>query len=40
MTMSSTIERGVAQRLVEALHEACPYSRATRGNIDVAINLV
>jgi organic hydroperoxide reductase OsmC/OhrA len=40
MTMSSTIERGVAQRLVEAAHEACSYSRATRGNIDVAINLV
>ena len=34
------IERDVAQRLVEAAEQVCPYSRATRGNIDVAINLV
>ena|SRR5271165_3871517 len=34
------IEREVAQRLVDAAHEVCPYSRATRGNIDVAINVV
>jgi Ohr subfamily peroxiredoxin len=34
------IERDVAQRLVEAADQVCPYSRATRGNIDVAINLV
>jgi Ohr subfamily peroxiredoxin len=34
------IERGVAQRLVEAADQVCAYSRATRGNIDVAINLV
>ena len=34
------IERDVAQRLVDAAHEVCPYSNATRGNIDVAINLV
>jgi osmotically inducible protein OsmC len=30
----------VAQRLVDAAHRGCPYSRATSGNIDVAINLV
>jgi Ohr subfamily peroxiredoxin len=34
------IEREVAERLVEAAHAQCPYSRATRGNIDVAINVV
>ena len=30
----------VAQALVDAAHQICPYSKATRGNIDVAINLV
>ena len=34
------IERQVAQSIVEGAHQTCPYSKATRGNIDVAINLV
>ncbi|HEY5894827.1 MAG TPA: organic hydroperoxide resistance protein [Chthoniobacterales bacterium] len=34
------LEREVAQTLVDAAHQLCPYSNATRGNIDVAINLV
>jgi osmotically inducible protein OsmC len=34
------IERAVAQALVDEAHQVCPYSKATRGNIDVAINLV
>jgi lipoyl-dependent peroxiredoxin len=34
------LEREVAQALVEGAHQTCPYSKATRGNIDVAINLV
>jgi lipoyl-dependent peroxiredoxin len=34
------VEREVAERLVELADEMCPYSRATRGNIDVVINLV
>ena len=34
------VERGVAQAVVDAAHQICPYSKATRGNIDVAINLV
>jgi lipoyl-dependent peroxiredoxin len=34
------IEREVAQALVDAAHQTCPYSKATRGNIDVAISLV
>lgn len=34
------VEPGAARSLVDAAHQICPYSRATRGNIDVAINLV
>ena len=34
------LDRQVAQALVEGAHQTCPYSKATRGNIDVAINLV
>jgi osmotically inducible protein OsmC len=34
------LPRAVAQALVDAAHQTCPYSKATRGNIDVAINLV
>jgi len=29
-----------AQKLVAAAHEVCPYSNATRGNIDVALTVV
>jgi lipoyl-dependent peroxiredoxin len=29
----------IARALVDAAHRTCPYSKATRGNIDVAINL-
>jgi lipoyl-dependent peroxiredoxin len=34
------VEREAAQALVNEAHRICPYSKATRGNIDVAINLV
>ena len=34
------VPREVAQALVEAAHQICPYSKATRGNIDVVINLI
>ena len=34
------LEREIAQPLVDAAHQTCPYSKATRGNIDVVINLV
>ena len=34
------LEREVAQALVDAADQTCPYSKATRGNIAVAINLV
>ena len=29
----------IAQKLVDAAHQECPYSKATRGNINVQINL-
>jgi organic hydroperoxide reductase OsmC/OhrA len=29
----------VKKQLVEAAHQTCPYSRATRGNIDVEIEI-
>ena len=34
------LEPDVAQALVNAAHQTCPYSKATRGNIDIAINLM
>ena len=34
------LDREVAQAIVDAAHQICPYSKATRGNIDVAINLI
>jgi lipoyl-dependent peroxiredoxin len=34
------VERAVAQSLLDEAHQICPYSKATRGNIDVAINLI
>lgn len=34
------LDREVAQALVDAAHQTCPYSKATRGNIDVVINLI
>ena len=33
------LERGLAQALIDAAHQTCPYSKATRGNIDVTIDL-
>lgn len=35
------IDRAMAQELVDTAHrDICPYSHATRGNVDVKINLV
>jgi osmotically inducible protein OsmC len=34
------LEREVAQALIDAAHQTCPYSKATRGNIGVEINLL
>ena len=34
------LERPAAQAILDAAHQTCPYSKAMRGNINVAINLV
>ena len=34
------VPHDVGRALVDAAHQICPYSKATRGNIDVTINLV
>jgi lipoyl-dependent peroxiredoxin len=33
------LARDVAQSLVDEAHEKCPYAKATRGNIEVAVTL-
>ncbi|AMO76573.1 MULTISPECIES: organic hydroperoxide resistance protein [Pseudomonas] len=33
------LERDAALDLIETAHQTCPYSKATRGNIDVALSL-
>lgn len=33
------VEPDVAQELVEAAHQGCPYSKATRGNIEVTVSV-
>jgi osmotically inducible protein OsmC len=34
------MDRAAAQDLIDAAHVVCPYSNATRGNIDVTLKLV
>jgi Ohr subfamily peroxiredoxin len=34
------MDRAATEALVAAAHEVCPYSNATRGNIDVALSVV
>lgn len=34
------LDRDAAEQLIDAAHQTCPYSKATRGNIDVVIALV
>ncbi|WP_223529951.1 organic hydroperoxide resistance protein [Pseudomonas sp. BF-B-26] len=34
------LDPSVARAVVDGAHQRCPYSKATRGNIDVTINLV
>jgi Ohr subfamily peroxiredoxin len=33
------IDRKIAQALIDEAHQTCPYSKATRGNIDVEVKL-
>ena len=34
------VERADAERLARAAHEVCPYSNATRNNVDVGLNVM
>ncbi|KQY82463.1 MULTISPECIES: organic hydroperoxide resistance protein [Roseateles] len=34
------MERGQLEELVKTAHEVCPYSNATRGNVDVTLTVV
>jgi Ohr subfamily peroxiredoxin len=34
------VDADTAKQLVEAAHQVCPYSNATRGNIEVALSVV
>ncbi len=34
------MERAATEQLVAAAHEVCPYSNATRGNVDVTLTVV
>lgn len=33
------LDRDEAQKLIDAAHQICPYSNATRGNVDVGLTL-
>jgi lipoyl-dependent peroxiredoxin len=39
VSIPSVSEREVAAELIRAAHEVCPYSNATRGNVDVELLL-
>jgi lipoyl-dependent peroxiredoxin len=34
------MDKAATEALVMAAHEVCPYSNATRGNVDVTLNVV
>lgn len=34
------MDKAQAQKLVDAAHQVCPYSNATRGNVDVTLTVV
>jgi Ohr subfamily peroxiredoxin len=34
------VEREVAQKLIQEAHQVCPYSKATRNNVEVILNLL
>lgn len=34
------MDQAEAKKLVDAAHIVCPYSNATRGNIDVTLNII
>ncbi|WP_233843185.1 Ohr family peroxiredoxin [Dyella sp. 2HG41-7] len=34
------LDQDLAEKLVHAAHEICPYSKAVKGNIEVAVNVI
>ena len=40
VALPSVADRPTAVELIQGAHQVCPYSQATRGNIDVTLNLV
>jgi osmotically inducible protein OsmC len=34
-----SVDQATARRLLDAAHQVCPYSNATRGNVEVTLNL-
>jgi organic hydroperoxide reductase OsmC/OhrA len=34
------VDEAAARKLIEGAHEVCPYSNATRGNIEVTLSAV
>jgi organic hydroperoxide reductase OsmC/OhrA len=34
------MDKAAAEKLVHAAHQVCPYSNATRGNIEVTLTVV
>jgi Ohr subfamily peroxiredoxin len=38
--LQARVARELAQALVDDAHQLCPYSKATRGNINVVLNVV
>jgi Ohr subfamily peroxiredoxin len=34
------VDKATAEKLVEEAHQVCPYSKATRNNIDVKLSVV
>jgi len=34
-----SVDEATAQKLIEAAHQLCPYSNATRGNVDVKLSV-
>jgi len=36
----SGVDQVVAEKLVESAHQVCPYSNATRGNIEVTLDTI
>jgi Ohr subfamily peroxiredoxin len=39
VTLPQVHDRELAERIVAAAHQVCPYSNATRGNIDVKLTV-